>query len=112
MRRIALWRRGTDPSGATVDAVALLLGTTVEHLLDVWNPADGAQALPADLQRKGQKRAKAARDATGDNAGNECVAFWAVYEWGARIDWDEAAQVMWAVIDEPFAGTAKGFGNG
>jgi hypothetical protein len=100
MRRILLCQRGDDGVKTTADATALLCGVTTEQLLEVWDPNSGPAALPADLQRRGVKRAKAARDALGDNAGFVVLAYWADYEWGARIDLDEAGGQMWAVRDE------------
>ena len=100
MKRILLCQRSDDGVETTVDAIALMCGVTTEELLDVWEPKAGAAALPADLQRRGQKRAKSARDAMGDNAITVALAYWAVNQWDARIDFDEAGGQMWAIRDE------------
>jgi hypothetical protein len=99
MRRILLCQRFDDEVKTTVDGLALLVGVTTEELLEVWDPKSGAAALPPDLQRRGQKRAKTARDALGDSAGYVVLAYWADAEWGARVDLDEAGGQMWAIRD-------------
>lgn len=98
--RILLCQRFDDGVKTTIDGTALLCGVTTEALLAVWDPKSGPAALPADLQRRGQKRAKTARDALGGDPGYVVLAYWADYEWGARIDLDEAGGQMWAIRDE------------
>jgi hypothetical protein len=99
-QRILLCTFADGDTKLTNDGCALLLGTSVHHLLEVWNPEHGLDSLPTDLKRKGQKRSKAARDATGTNATNVCLAFWALYEWGARVDHDGTGGQLWAILDD------------
>lgn len=101
MRRIKLCHFENGSTVFSKEASALLLGVSVEEMLERWNPADGPEALPDDLKRKGAKRAKAATDALGTNVGNVVAAWWARAQWGARIDYDPTNLVMWAVLDEP-----------
>lgn len=60
--------------------------------------------LPPELQRKGRKRAATARNALADDSPTLALAYWAVADWGARIDFDEKGGNMWAVIDDGAGG--------
>jgi hypothetical protein len=90
-----------DGNTVPTDAgTALLYGTSVEELLAVVKPGMKPADLPEGMKRKAHKRVKAARDALGSVAANDVLAWWAVTEWGARIDHDAESGQMWAVLDE------------
>lgn len=99
LNRILLCEYIDGDTKPTRDGIALLVGVTREDLLDRWNPQTGVDNLPDDLKRKGQKRAMHARNAIGSSITTEVLACLAFRDWGARIDFDEAAGQMWAIID-------------
>ena len=101
VRRILLCAFVDGDTKPTHAGLALLLGVSVDHLLEVWDPASGVDTLPTDLKRRGMKRAKSAKDALGNNVTSNVLGFWVSVDWPhARIDFDEAGGQMWAVIDE------------
>ncbi|WP_156660728.1 hypothetical protein [Mycobacterium sp. 852002-10029_SCH5224772] len=55
--------------------------------------------MPADWMLRGAKRSLHARNATGDAAATVNLAYLAARDWGARIDFDETAGQMWAVLE-------------
>ena len=99
IKRILLCEYIDGDTKLTDDGTALLLGITTEDLLDRWNPQTGAGNLPDDLKRKGQKRAMHARNAIGSSITTEVLAYLAIRDRGARIDFDESAGQMWAVLE-------------
>jgi hypothetical protein len=101
MRRVLLCQKHDGEVKLTNDALALLIGfISVDHMLKVWDPNTGVDTMPTEWKRRATKRAQTAINAMGTNIGNVALAYWAVQDWGARIDYDEAGQQMWAVIDE------------
>jgi hypothetical protein len=100
-RRILLCQFDDGEVKLTRDGIAVMLGIGVEELAERWDPTTGMEGLPADLKRKAQKRATTAKNAMGSNVGTYAIAYWAQIELGGRIDFDEAAGQMWAVLDEP-----------
>jgi hypothetical protein len=99
VQRIELCRYVDGDTQPTIDGAALLLGTTVEYILDACGPNATFEELPEDLKRQGQERSKIAKDAMGTNITTVILAFWARTEWNARIDFHGSAGQMWAVLD-------------
>lgn len=99
MRRILLCQFRAGETQFTTAGLALLVGVTVDELLQRWDPKAGAQNLPPDLQRKGHKRTETACNATGENTATVILAYWAAVQWNARIDFDQKGGQLWAVID-------------
>lgn len=99
MNRILLCRFSDRDTELTVDGTALLIGVAVDELRERWDPATGIDSLPDDLKRRGAKRGYHARNATGTNATTVNLAYLAARDWGARIDFDDKAGRMWAVLD-------------
>jgi hypothetical protein len=104
MRRVLLCEYVGGETRLSNDGAALLVGISAEELLSRWDPASGVDALPADWKRRGAKRSRHARNAVGDNAATVVLAFLAMRDWRARIDFDEAAGQMWAVLDDTGGG--------
>ncbi|WP_368834359.1 hypothetical protein [Mycobacterium intracellulare] len=101
MKRVLLCQFRDGDTKVTADGTALLIGISVEELLERWDPAAGASNLPPDLQRRGQKRTRTARNATGGNDGCSVLGYWALMTWpGCRLDFDETSGRMWALVDE------------
>ncbi|OBF86946.1 hypothetical protein A5791_19820 [Mycobacterium sp. 852002-51163_SCH5372311] len=105
MRRILLCEYRDGDTQPTCDGVALLLGISVEDMLEQWDPAAGLDTMPAEWKRRGAKRALHAKNAVGSNVTSVVLAFLAVRDWpGCRIDFDEKGGKMWAVFEEPGSG--------
>lgn len=100
MKRILLCEYRGGDTKVTVDGTALLIGISTDDMLERWDPAAGADTMPGEWNRRGAKRAKHARNATGTNTATALLAYLAVRDLHARVDFDEAAGRMWAVIDE------------
>lgn len=100
MRRILLCEFSSGETKLSHSGVALMIGVSVDELLEKWDPTSGSDSMPDEWKRRGAKRALHARNATGEAAATVNLAYLAARDWGARVDFDEKAGRMWAVLDD------------